>query len=333
MTCIYTTGGLGDVLVLESHFEEVPERIYWASRARPDLEPLFRIAYPETEHVDLWAGLEDQRNPFRSGTIPSTRCPEDAEDWSIEIAFLMCRIDYPFRGSRLLGVKLADLEHVKLPPRFVVVQHDTPFNPPVSRRTLEPLEWAWMIENTPLPLVVVGSGGSASTPNHPRIIDRTGLSLGVSIEILKHADAYWGIDSVLSVLAAQRLPAHRLRIRGTPGWLDVSKDVYYRPHTTFDFIKARLYDDEPLYKSMQGYIKVRTLQDCHLNKYIPRGFVVDLHPDVAREWIRNGLAEDWTQKEIQKQEFKRELEESFVAAVKKKRKAKSKAKAKSKGVS
>jgi hypothetical protein len=319
---IYTTGGLGDVVTLESHFEEPPARISWASRARPDLEPLFRIAYPDTEHVDLWSGLEDQRTPYRNGTVPRTTCPDDAEDWSIEVSFLMCRLEHPFRGSRLLKVKLADLEHVELPPSFVVVQHDTPFNPADSRRTLEPLEWAWMLENTDLPLVVVGCEGSARLPQHPRILDRTGLPLGQSIEILKRAEAYWGIDSVLSVLAAQRLPADKLRVRGTPGWLDVSKDLYYRPHTNFDFIKRRLYEDEPLYKSMPGYVKVITLRECFLNKTIPQGMVIELHPEVARDWIKYGLAEDWTAKEMAKQEFKKELEESFVEAVKEKRKAK-----------
>lgn len=314
---IYLDGGIGDTICVQSYFPEPPKTIHWAARGTSQLIPLFNIIYPHCEHINMLTDIDDKYMYKRSHPkLPA--CPDGVESWNIVTSLLFCRYYYPFNGSSLLKTKLTTCPN--LPSRFVLCQHDTPYNR--KKRTLSQKDWNWLIGSTQIPIVVVGSSDSEPLPKHPRVLDYTGLSLEETIEVSKKCESYAGIDSFVSILAAQRLDAHNLNIKASPGWIDQSKDVYYKPHQTFDFIRENLWDPKPLYKNMSNYVKVRCLQDCWLNAEYKKGTFVDLHPSVARSWIENGLAEDWTGKEIDKKELQKELEKEYVEAIKTKRKRK-----------
>lgn len=239
----YWSGGIGDCLVLESHWETPPRAIYWRCRARPDLQkPLFEVAYPKVRHVNLLSHLtedEERMAALNGWDDGGEHTPEGVEDWTVHTKFPEFKKNPgSFRRSRFLEVKLADIKKFNLPERYFVCQHDTPYNGQSMRqhRQIAGPEWEVVRRQAcGLPVVVVGSKGSIPCPDW--CLDLVGeTSLAESVEILKGAVGYIGIDSALSILAAQLFEADKLAIKWHGPWLWQNRSVYYAPHKSFEFL-------------------------------------------------------------------------------------------------
>lgn len=320
----FYSAGLGDIIVFSSHWPEVPDEIYWASRARPDFQPLFETLYPHIKHHNCWQIGDDQERYFYSGktvTPYNFQCPDDVEDWSVASSFLECRFLFDFHTSPFLTNTLTDL-HITLPKRYYVCQHDTPYNSEEMRRnrSLDAGEWRWLLDKG-LPVVVLGSDKSYPTPRSKQVINLCGkTSLAESIEILKRAEGYWGIDSWLSICAAQLFPADRLGIHWHGTWFRANQDVYMRPHTTFPFLHKRLGDKvDKIMDTTTVLLKKIVYYDG--NTALPGG-VLHVEKKIAADWIKHGLAVDYTEPTEHIAKVKSELEQAFVQAKRKKRAAK-----------
>lgn len=323
MTAHYYTGGAGDLLVFSSHWPEVPDEIYWASRARPDFQPLFETVYPHIKHHNLWDIGEDNERYFYAKGYASCedKCPEEAEDWGVASSFLECRFLFDYHTSPFLTHTLTELD-IKLPKQFYVCQHDTPYNDAVMRRnrSLDGNEWRWILAKG-LPVVVLGSKGSHPTPRTNQVIDLCGqTNLAQSIEILKRADGYFGIDSWLSICAAQLFPADKLGIHWHGTWFQANRDLYMKPHTTYPFLYKRLGVKETMIHNLQTVLLKKIVY--YRGNTALAGGVLDVEKHIAQDWIKHGLAVDYTDQAKHIETVKSELEQVFVEAKKKKRAAK-----------
>ena len=153
----------------------------------------------------------------------------------------MRRGDYRYQGSSFLKHTVANIRHLSLPRRFFVTQHQTVINPMYVREERDMQRWEWhgvkrICDAWDMPAVVVNANNADHPPILPGIVNLIGTRLVETVEILKRADGYVGIDSWLSCLAAQLFPADRLVVRGPDAWVKRYKDIYYRPHTRFDFL-------------------------------------------------------------------------------------------------
>jgi hypothetical protein len=270
---ILITGGLGDFLALESHMpRERIRTIYYATRAEPLIRQLVAAGgFPALEREvsvysdfgDWWdaskvfgfvdkAAVEraigtrmnadpaDPRGSAQSAFI-SVQLPtaSPAEDWSIVPTFpRMIRGELPFRGSWYLQNQIADIAHLGLPEEYIVVQAYSP-NDGRLPRDFSDLDWQWLLsrlDRAGQTAVVLGKGGGP-VPEHPRILNLTDrTTVPESLEILKGAYGYIGIDSWLATPAAQLFDASRLLIRTRNLHLLLCRACYFAPHKEFDFL-------------------------------------------------------------------------------------------------
>ncbi len=211
------TGGIGDAIAVESMLTE-------AERDR--LETLYLACPAWREVADL---LDACRFPRlrRQVVLPSegahkdaasvrraTGLPPGVSDWSISSVFYQGR-RLPGRSS-LLERRVA---RISLPEgRYaVVVPHSTWGR--WEGRGFDKADWAaalTMLEAQQL----------------------TGIVLGrESVEIVKGAAAYIGVDTWASVLAAQLLPAEALTVKSVRDHCHANAARYFAPHTQFPFLR------------------------------------------------------------------------------------------------
>lgn len=250
---IFLSGGLGDFFALESHYppglKPLLRSVYYATRASKDIAELYQLVpteYPELKHhTPLWSSFFNYL-AFHSKTELEgelTPLPPDwntTADWSIEIKFPHIENrNLIYQGSSFLKHQLTtDLP--QLPKSFAVIHPDTTDWRP---RRIQPEEWTNLIDilhQWNLTGVILNTGKYQS-PEHPELLDLSNkTTLPESIEILKRAKGFIGIDSCLSVLASQLFPAERLLIKSKFSHLLTNKQIYYAPHTSFDFIVPAL---------------------------------------------------------------------------------------------
>ena len=246
---ILLTTGIGDCLALESYLtdEEVSAvtEVHWAARASSLLIALFEScpAWQHVKHIDRWegygpgAGCYDHHQPEidKSGLW----------DWSIVEQFGELKYRQ-HQGSRLLGSTLATLDGFELPPRYLVCCPSTPFNTGGTRelRDFNRDDWRGTIERAEahgLPVLVLNSEGAEPAPTHPLIHDYQGATtVAESLEILKGAEGYIGIDSYLSVAATRVLPLDRVEIKCIHTWALLCKDIYFTREGAARCLRMRL---------------------------------------------------------------------------------------------
>lgn len=242
---ILLTGGIGDAIALEAMM--MPEErdrlttIYYACPARAEIETIFRALpnYPRLrEHVDLGTGaaVYYSRAAVEAAVGP---LPPDVEDWSIATVFPH---DRPYAGSSLLTHRLADLQ--RPPEPYVVILpasswggwNDRWFNEKDWQTCLD------VLDKRDLSGLVIGRE-RWPMPEHPRLVDACGLSILESVELIKGAVGYLGIDSWASVLAAKLFPSDRIAVKSVWGHCYDWAHVYFAPRIDFDFLRRTL--EEP----------------------------------------------------------------------------------------
>lgn len=225
--------GIGDILIFESHWSDE----YRASIKKIYMRPYHSILLPVFRNCKATKHI-------RCIPVDYEDYDERAQDWSIVQRFQQIeRGEFQFHGSSFLKQKIVNINHIKLPKEFMLVHAQTTTNPMHIRDIRDMQEWEWrglirILEERNTCAVVVNSNCADHPPSHPRIIDLINLTtFAESLEILKRASGYIGIDSWLSVLAAQLFGPEQLVIRGPNYWIQQKKHIYYRPHTEFPFVR------------------------------------------------------------------------------------------------
>jgi hypothetical protein len=253
---IVLTGGVGDVLALESFFNdserEKLETVYYATRKSALIIEIFRRFYNfpnlKNHYVsfddfskfwcfytkdELIVHLKTKRMNLPPGIIQS-------EDWSIMPKFARIHSGYmKYTGSSVLKNNLCNVHDFGLPEKYFVI---CPYSSDkrVSSRDFDDNDWKntkTMLYRKNLRGVVLNLGPDI-VPSDDCLIDLSNqTSIIEALEILKKASGYIGVNSVLSVIAAKLFVYPDLIIKSTDDHCFKHKDIYYAPHKSFEFIK------------------------------------------------------------------------------------------------
>lgn len=286
MSRLLQNGGIGDFFIADSYWTDDKKRdvetfVWTDCRKRAILEPVVRAVpeYANASHVD--APGETDFTPFTHHAV-------------------FHRL--PFQGSSFLRHTLAEVPFV-VPCPYVLIQPSSPLNNDRARRArdMRYCEWSSIVADlraVGLVGVVVDAPGGLRVPQDLLLLDLTGrTTLAESIELLKRARGYAGVDSCLSVLAAQLFPPECLTIRTQNPYTLKLRKTYYAPHTSFDFLV-------PSFGENPWVIDPEPEQELTLLRLTtgvitgPLGFaageLVEVPPTVAQELIGLGYAESAT---------------------------------------
>lgn len=242
---LLVTGGIGDAIAVEGQLtpaeRERVTTVYYAAPAAAEISALWKALpnYPRlTRHVVLPTGSATLYERAEVERVVGRMLPAlGVRDLSIRKQFPLAR---PYTGSSLLLKTLAAVD-VPDRPYAVVVPHSTWFAP--AGRAFDDGDWSRLfaaLERHDLVGVVL-CRDRVPVPRHPRLVDRQGeLSILQSVEVVKRASGYLGIDSWCSVLAAKLFPACRLSIKSTwaHGW--ENRLSYWAPRADFPCVNRRL---------------------------------------------------------------------------------------------
>lgn len=246
---ILITGAIGDFITIESFIPENKvkqiKKIYFAT---PKANEIIRLLKhlpswkAETEIIwDDWTSIPYIENKEHLNKLLNKK-PNNWDkviDYSIFTIFNKDLIKN-FKGSSFLKNKLTDISQ-ELPEKFIVIAPTTVQRGKHFRKDIDAIEWdniSRYLDQTDQYAVVLGMfEQDYFVLTNKRIINLIGLtSLEESIEIIKKANGYIGIDSFLSVLASQLFDKDRIIIKSLSPHLMHSKKYYYAPHKEFDFI-------------------------------------------------------------------------------------------------
>lgn len=255
------TGGIGDVITVESYLpvttSQSIKHIYYATRAHKALSSLFGlglVSFPNLQsQVALW---EDFSNLFAFGAKEQVQHKLHSsnkqlpDNWSrvadCSIHKFFPDVDagwFPYKGSCFLQQEIAPVDKFNLPADFVCICPYTVNDRRFANRDFSTADWTNVLAEITKRGVagVVLNTGPDPIPEHPNIINLSNkTTLPESVEILKYSVGYMGIDSCLSVLAAQLFDRENLFIKSNNQHLFTWRHVYYAPHTIFPFILSRM---------------------------------------------------------------------------------------------
>ena len=252
------TGGIGDVLALESFFSDTKrsnlKKIYYATRAADPIIEIFKVVYPNCIHTKIWTDFSRFFCFYSKGGVTqelvkaNKPVPDDwrlVQDWSIGPRFNAPKV---YNKSSAITTKLTNITPA-VPDYYVIV----PFSPndqrdPSRRFTNE--EWVKVIAHLKakgMKGVIINSGNFEFSD--PQIINLSGkTSILESIEYVKKSKGYIGVDSSLSVLATKILLPDSIKIKSNNGHLMNYKHVYY------DRTLGNFYCEKLVYFYALGYM-------------------------------------------------------------------------------
>jgi hypothetical protein len=333
MSKILATGGYGDWISLESHFDDEFKsqltEIGWALR-RPDLIPLFERVYPKVQHTVVVNPHLDFAHQLLF-VNSNQRMHKSLNDWELPRGFSeLLRDRVPrYVGSSLLKIKLCDKP--KLPKYYWVIQHDTCHNDPYNRnlRKLDPFDWRGVLHDLDqlnATAVVLGDVGDDEPPKSRRLINLVGqTTVAEAIEIVKGSRGYIGLDSYLASVACQCLDADQLKIKSVNPHHRRWQGVYCAPHKSWEFLYRSL--------ALPGDITKKDLEMVDDRKRIKvvltksrlvgsvnrsKGEVIELPEDVAKVWLQAGAVRTLPEYEAQSLADGSLLKEAEAAAKKQK---------------
>lgn len=256
---ILLTGGIGDVIVLESHFPALLrsnlKTIYYASVKNTSLRGIMSaLNFPKLcNHIAVWNDfskfwcfiskqhvIEKISHKIKS-VVPELTI---SQDWSINDKFPKIRLGkYEYHGSSLLKQNLVNISRFNIPNNYAVI---CPYSSDKrgKGRDFTPADWSAASKQLKiwnLTGVIINHGQDTYFPNDDIMINLSNkTTILEAIEILKQAKGYIGIDSCLSVLAAQKFDISRLVVKCINPHCLSWKDVYYSPKKDFSFIKEQI---------------------------------------------------------------------------------------------
>ena len=247
-------GGIGDIITLESFFTDKQrqefKKVYLATKHAKIISELWKKLYPNMEIKTLDLKPPDGFAFYQKSEVTKAlgdNKPEDwgnVEDWSIMTKFDMFDPDNHTYSS-LTKKKLADISHFNLPEKYAVIVNCSPSDTRDRKRPLNKKDWKAIfakLKRHGLKGVVLVKGNNPNVPNHPDIIDMSNQTTVLeSIEILKNAKAYYGIDSFLSIIGSRVFSYPNLMVKTTNfKHLYRWRRIYYAPQKNFKFLQNKI---------------------------------------------------------------------------------------------
>lgn len=250
---ILLTGGLGDVLAIESFFSDglrnTLKAICYATHKSAMIQSCFKavptynlnhiIVWSDFQHFWCFYSKEDVQSRMaarRERAVPEFYL---SQDFSINNIFPRIRSkDMLYNGSSFVKHKLADISRFNLPKRYLTI---APYSSDKrnAERDFKDDDWNDLLRYAnqhALPLVILNDKAE-KVPEDPLVIDLSGKTTVIqAMEVVKGGCGYVGIDSSVSVIAAKVFTADKLAIRSRNGHCYAHQDIYYAPHTDFSFI-------------------------------------------------------------------------------------------------
>ena len=238
---ILITGGIGDFIALESHFPS-PMRdnlrtVYLATRAWSPIKTLIESAYKQVECQVIWKDFSSffafyNKKEVREQVGRQELNWYSIHDWSISHRFPDIHYQhYPYNSSSYSAYELADLSRLNLPDRYAVIVSisendrrlkDQEFSDQDFEQTFA------FLEKHNLVGIVLGRG-DVQPPEHPRLVSLYNqTSILESMEVVKRARCYIGIDSCLAVFAARHLPGKKVLIKCVNEHALEHRQIYFR---------------------------------------------------------------------------------------------------------
>lgn len=241
---ILLTGGIGDFVALDSLMSceerESLEEVWYACPNREAVETLLRAvphAYPRlrshvvlpTERKSLYSKAEVEE---QVGTLPVS-----VQDWSILKIFPN---RWLYTGSSFLTRPLTTPPEVARP--FVVIVPASSWGA-YKGRAFDEDDWAVclkFLESRNIHGLVLRKENIA-LPQHPLLLNWQGrTNILETMELVKRADGYVGIDSWVSIFAGLILPACRLAIKAIADFTYTHQMSYYQRRRDFGFLQRKL---------------------------------------------------------------------------------------------
>lgn len=287
---ILLTGGIGDVLAIESFFSSEQRRalegVFYATRAHKVIRQIFQALpnFPNlkrhtilwedyskvfafqsknemVEHINIHNGSTEDDWKLRVARYQRWgRILEDVTDYSIAMIFSQCNEHQrPYTGSSVLNHQIADISRFCLPGnsefpqrpenqhrlshllslgelpaplKFHIICPYTINDRRNSNRDFNQQDWEFLLNYLTKikSFGVVLNLGADTIPQHPLIIDLSNqTTFCESVEILKQAKGYIGIDSCLSVLAAKMFLYPNLMVKSHNDHCYMWASVYFAP--------------------------------------------------------------------------------------------------------
>lgn len=252
---IFFTGGLGDVIALESfmsnHQREIIETIFYATRKHKNLKLLFSaLNLPKLKnHIVTWEDYkfwcffrkEEYLSILKKQKKEISKNLEQSEDWSIYKKFSEINNNiHVYNNSTFISNKLTDIHKYNFNNYICVCPYSN--DKRQRNRDFNKTDWenALNIIKQKNKKAIILNEINEYIPECDAINLSGKINLLESIEILKKADGYIGIDSCLSVIAAKLFNENDLIIKSQNRHCFDNKHIYYAPHKSFSFLKKTI---------------------------------------------------------------------------------------------
>lgn len=241
---ILLTGGIGDAFTLEGMMTDdqrkTLETIYYACPAAKEISEVFQKFhnFPNLRsHIIL---PTHARTHYSQGSVEKMigyKLPEEVQDWSIGVIFPQHR---KYVVSSLLTNKFADVEVPNNP--YVIIAPASSWGK-WKDRNFSAQDWkqtiAFLEQHDLYGAVLMRE--VMSIPKHPRLLDYQGkTNILESVELLKAAQGYIGVDTCWSVPATKLFPVQRLRVKTVSPHCKRWKHLYFAPLKDFSFLRDRI---------------------------------------------------------------------------------------------
>lgn len=250
------TGGIGDFLAIEPFIlqpDQKVEVIYLATRGHNEIGRLLRATYPKIILKNALPYFPTDRYCFitlsevvdflqkRSVQVPQNL--SSGFDYSISRIFPQIENStLRFSQSSYINNTIADVKKFNLPSNFcaVVTASTRDTNSANSGRNLSNDEIQNIVETIKIPKICVFC--LCKNP-HPGMKHLKGISVLESIEIIKKASCYAGVDSCLSVIVGFCMKGSSIAIKSINDHLYNHRTCYYPLLQNSSFLHRDLLHD------------------------------------------------------------------------------------------
>lgn len=222
---ICITGGIGDFLAIQRFTIDTDFNgtYFLVTRSWHEIGEIIRFTNSLSDYVAVlkefpsdWYSFISKQHFTQCADVRKIKYPPDfinAEDFSISKVFPYIHKNKPALKSNLLIDKdCYDISAYKLPKEYIAIvmqsNRDTGHASRGRNFTQEEVEKVCSIDCIPKVCVFC----QCSNP-HPGFIHLKNTTVLESIQILKNASGYIGVDSWLSVLAGWTMPSERIKIK------------------------------------------------------------------------------------------------------------------------
>lgn len=230
---IFLTAGIGDWLALESHSLPHASEYYLATPAQAEIAELLHLRDRPKIHK-LWLEFGFPCFVSLKHYTAITGQQVEAEDWSIAKQFYR---PLTYCGSFLHRADLPALkDYPQLRQPYCVIQPTTTRDKSKPKRELDQQDWQAIEAHLKAHYLLGVVVNDKYTPAPAHLLNLSGkLNILESLSLMKGAGGYLGIDSFLSVFAAQ-LPLTVFKVKTNRQHCRDWANIYFAPHTSSDFL-------------------------------------------------------------------------------------------------